>query len=152
MPPDASLSIAGTVLVAVVSSSIASVLAALVVWWRKSAVEEVKAQARDDAHAAELSHFRGETDRIFGEMRSVLNGFGQRLDVTAERQGKLWNTMFGALETNGVHGDVKKLLQSMAALSAKVGELSSHQAGMQATLAQHGNELAGIGRRLRRDD
>ena len=131
----------GTVLVSLLSASLGSAVSGLVIWWRQSAVQQAKNDARDAAHQAELAHFRSETEKLFGEMRSVMNGFGQRLEHTAEQTMKLRHTMHGPNDRNGVYGTVRELLTIVAGLTAKVDAALAQGAALT-------KDLAAVERRL----
>ena len=143
---DASPSFAVIILVSVVSSSIAAVLSGLVIWWRKSAVDEAKATARDEELTRELKHFRTETERMLGKMDQVMNGFGTRLETANERQGKLWYAMFGPTEQNGVHGSVKELLRDFAKMVERLSWVESTAKELAGDVGQHSQQIQGLRR------
>lgn len=145
------VSIGTTILIAVASSSVASVLSALVVWWKKSGVEEASARARDERLQAELLHFRNETERMFHKTEQVMNGYGERLGGTEEQVTGLRFTMHGPTGGNGVYGNVKELLAGLSALSANVTRLMSGEEAVRRELAALTHEVQGIGRRLKHE-
>lgn len=130
-----------TILTAVVASAIGGALSGVFLWWRQSAVQQAKNDARDEKHTAELQHFRTETEKMFGKMEHLMNGFGARLDATTEQQRKLWFTVFGPTETNGLHGGMRELVKDFAAMIARLNGVELTAKDLVQDVAQHNQRI-----------
>lgn len=135
-----------TILIAVVASAIGGALSGVFLWWRQSAVQQAKNDARDAAHTAELQHFRTETDKMFGKMETLMNGFGKRLEDCTEQQGKHAYTLFGVDGSNGLRGDMKELQRGFAAVVTRLSGVEGTTKELVHDVAQHDQQLQGRGR------
>lgn len=135
-----------TILTAVVASAIGGALSGVFLWWRQSAVQQAKNDARDAAHTAELQHFRTETDKMFGKMEALMNGFGKRLEESAEQQGKHAYTLFGVDGNNGLRGDMKELQKGFATVVARLSGVDATVKDLSQDVAHHDLQLQSRGR------